>query len=177
MNLKKATSSWYAIYTKSRSEKKLYDELLKKGLECYMPVRKELRVWSDRKKWVEIPLFSSYVFVRVNKLEYFEVLNSDLAVRYVCFEGKAVPIPDNQIEGIKSFLMDSDRDVELTTRKLKKGDLLEVTKGSLKGVQGELVQIRGKSRIVLRFPSLGCCVHTEISLDEVQAIKKVEEEK
>ncbi|BAX82646.1 UpxY family transcription antiterminator [Labilibaculum antarcticum] len=177
MNLKKAPSSWYAIYTKSRSEKKLYDELIEKGLEGYMPVRKELRVWSDRKKWVETPLFTSYVFVRVNKFEYFEVLKSDLAVRYVSFEGKAVPIPANQIEAIRFFLSDSNRDVEMTSENLKKGDLLEVIKGPLKGVQGEVIQMRGKSRIVLRFPSLGCCVHTEISLAEVEPIKKKEVEK
>lgn len=155
----------------------MYDELLEKGLECYMPVRKELRVWSDRKKWMETPLFTSYLFVRVNKFEYFEVLKSDFAVRYVCFEGKAVSIPAIQIEGIKSFLTDSNRDVEITSQSLKKGDQLEVTKGPLQGVQGEIIQIRGKSRIVLRFPSLGCCVHTEISLDEVQPVKLTEIEK
>lgn len=170
MNNKEVTYNWYAIYTKSRSEKKLFVELQQKGLECYMPLKKELRVWSDRKKWVESPLFTSYVFVRVDKFGYFEALNSPWAVRYVCFEGKAIPIPENQIDAIKLFLADSERDIELTSRNLKKGDLLEVTNGPLKGVNGELIQIRGKSRIVLRFPSLGYSIHAEISLDEVKPL-------
>lgn len=171
MKVLKRNYRWYAIYTRSRSEKKLYKELLDKGVESYLPLKREMRVWSDRKKWVETPLFSSYVFVRVSEREYYEAINSSWAVRYVCFEGRAVPIPDSQIESLKLFLEDTKRDVELTSRSLKKGDHLEVTIGPLKGVRGELLQLRGQHRIVIRFISLGCCVHADISLDEVKRLK------
>ncbi|WP_372643017.1 UpxY family transcription antiterminator [Ancylomarina sp.] len=171
MKVLKRTYRWYAIYTRSRSEKKVYKELLEKGVETYLPLKKELRVWSDRKKWVERPLFSSYVFVRVSEREYYEALSPTWAVRYVCFGGKAIPIPDSQIESLKLFLEDTKRDVELTSKSLKKGDHLEVTIGPLKGVRGELLQLRGQHRIVIRFISLGCCVHADISLDEVKRLK------
>jgi len=167
---------WHAIYTKSRSERKLYDELVEKGVEAYLPIKKELRVWSDRKKWVESPLFASYVFVRVSEKDYHQAINSNLAVRYVSFGGRAVLVPDSQIEGLKTFLADQEREVEVTTRNFKKGDQLEVTTGPLKGVQGELLQIRGQQRLVLRFESLGCSVHAEISADEVEHLKAVENE-
>jgi transcription antitermination factor NusG len=149
----------------------LYKELSDKGVESYLPLKREMRVWSDRKKWVETPLFSSYVFVRVSEREYYDAISSHWAVRYVCFEGRAVPIPDSQIESLKLFLEDTKRDVELTSRSLKKGDHLEVTIGPLKGVRGELLQLRGQHRIVIRFISLGCCVHADISLDEVKRLK------
>ncbi|RXQ97461.1 UpxY family transcription antiterminator [Ancylomarina salipaludis] len=171
MKVLKRNYRWYAIYTRSRSEKKLYKELLDKSIEVFLPLKKELRVWSDRKKWVENPLFTSYIFVRVSEREYYEAINSIWAVRYVCFEGRAVPIPDSQIDSLKLFLEDTKRDVELTSRSLKKGDHLEITIGPLKGVRGELVQLRGQHRIVLRFISLGCCVHADISMDEVKRLK------
>ena len=79
----------------------MYSELEEKGIETYLPLKKELRVWSDRKKWVESPLFTSYVFVKVSDREYHEAVNSDWAVCYVCFESRAVPIPDSQIESLK----------------------------------------------------------------------------
>tara|TARA_R110001583_G_scaffold8896_2_gene41991 strand:- start:43352 stop:43897 length:546 start_codon:yes stop_codon:yes gene_type:complete len=167
----KRTYRWYALYTRSRSEKKLYSELEKKGIEAYLPLKKELRVWSDRKKWVETPLFNSYVFVKVSDREYYDAVNSYWAVRYVCFESGAVPIPDSQIESLKLFLEDTKRDVELTQSSMKKGDHLEVTLGPLKGVRGELLQLRGQHRIVLRFISLGCCVHADISMDEVKRLR------
>ena len=171
MKVLKRTYKWYALYTRSRSEKKLYRELEEKGIEAYLPLKKELRVWSDRKKWVETPLFNSYVFVKVSDREYYDAVNSYWAVRYVSFENRAVPIPDFQIESLKLFLEDTKRDVELTQRSLKKGDHLEVTLGPLKGVRGELLELRGKQRIVLRFISLGCCVHADISMDEVKRLK------
>jgi len=143
-------------------------------VNCYLPLKRELRVWSDRKKWVEIPLFTSYVFVKVSEREYHQAINSIWAVRYVCFGGKAVPIRESQIEALKCFLADRKRDVELTSRDLKKGDQLEVTTGPLKGVLGEVLQIRGQHRLVLRFKSLGCCVHADISLDEVKRSKSTE---
>ncbi|MRT91916.1 UpxY family transcription antiterminator [Ancylomarina sp. 16SWW S1-10-2] len=162
---------WHAIYTRSRSERKLLEELVENGVDCYLPMQKQLRVWSDRKKWVETPLFTSYVFVRVSELEYHQAIQSTWAVRYVSFGGKAVIIPESQIEGLKTFLADKEREVEVTTRHFKKGDQLEVTSGPLQGVLGELIQIRGQQRLVLRFESLGCCVHAEISADEVEHTK------
>ncbi len=145
------------------------------GVDCYLPLKKELRVWSDRKKWVESPLFASYVFVRVSEREYHKAIQSTWAVRYVSFGGKAVLIPESQIEGLKSFLADQEREIEVSTRNFKKGDQLEVTTGPLQGVKGELIQIRGQHRLVLRFESLGCCVHAEISADEVEHMKAFEE--
>ncbi|MGZ2371876.1 UpxY family transcription antiterminator [Ancylomarina sp. YFZ004] len=165
---------WHAIYTRSRSERKLYEELAAMGVDCYLPLKKELRVWSDREKWVESPLFPSYVFIRVSEREYHQAIHSTWAVRYVSFGGKAVIIPESQIKGLKAFLADQDREVEVSARSFKKGEQLEVTSGPLKGVLGELIQIRGQHRLVLRFESLGCCVLAEISSDEVEQMKATE---
>jgi len=164
---------WHAIYTKSRAEKRLYQELCSKNIECYLPLKKELRQWSDRSKWVEEPLLRSYLFVKVSEREYYDVMNSNYAVRYVTFGGKAVPIPEDQIQALQLFLADENRKVDLSHENLEKGELVEVVGGPLKGIQGEIMQIRGKNRIVIRFDSLGTCVYTDISMDKIKQVQSV----
>ncbi|WP_421918634.1 UpxY family transcription antiterminator [Marinifilum sp.] len=159
---------WFAIYTKSHSEKKLYKEILEKGIEAYLPIKRELRTWSDRKKWIETPLFTSYVFVKVSPKEFHIPINSYYAVCYVCIRGKAVPVQEKQIDALKCFLENEQRSVEICNADLELGKRVEVMTGPLKGVQGEVLEIRGKHRLVIRFESLGACVHTEIKTEEVK---------
>ncbi len=170
MQANKLVYSWHAIYTRSRAEKKLHKELCSNDIECYLPLQKELRQWSDRSKWVEEPLLRSYIFVKVSEREYYDVINSDFAVKYVTFGGKAVPIPEVQINALRIFLEDRNRKVDLSQDNLEKGENVEVVAGPLKGIQGEIIQIKGKNRIVIRFDSLGTCVYTDIGLDKVKQI-------
>jgi transcription antitermination factor NusG len=74
---------WYVIYTRPRWEKKVYGLLLEKGVESYCPLNKVQKKWSDRLKWVEEPLFKSYVFVKVNGEEMPKVRLVDGVVNYV----------------------------------------------------------------------------------------------
>ena len=69
-------SNWYALYTKPRSEKKVLDRLLEQEIEAYLPLQKKLRQWKDRKKWVEVPLINSYIFVKIEHKDYFNVLDT-----------------------------------------------------------------------------------------------------
>ncbi len=100
-NMKK---KWYAIYTKSRNEKKLATNLKARGIEVYLPLLKTLKQWSDRKKWVEIPLFRSYLFVHILDKEYLDVLQTDGVVRFITFRKERIPIPESQILAVKSYL-------------------------------------------------------------------------
>lgn len=171
----KCTYSWYAVYTKSRAEKKLCRELCSMDIECYLPLKKELRKWSDRTKWVEEPLLRSYLFVKVSEREYYDVVNSPYAVRYVTFEGKATPIPESQIQALQVFLEDENRNVNLIHERLKKGKKIEVISGPMQGVIGEVVKIKGRNRIVIRFDSLGTCVYTDIKLENIKQVLPTEE--
>lgn len=165
-------ANWYAIYTRSRAEKSLYKLLTQKGIDCFLPLQKTLKQRSDRKKWVEEPLLRSYLFVQVSELKYYEVLNTPGAVRYVCFGGKATAIPEKHIQCLKDFLRHKGADVEVSEGSLEAGDFVEVQRGPLKGASGEVCQIRGNHRLVLRFESLGLCIHTEITQGDVKVIEK-----
>ncbi|HTX87782.1 MAG TPA: UpxY family transcription antiterminator [Bacteroidales bacterium] len=140
---------WYAVYTKSRSEKKLADRLTEKGIEAYVPLRKTLRQWSDRKKWVREPLISSYVFVNITASDYYEVLNTPGAVKYIWFSGHPAVIPSRQIETLK-MLTGSDVEIESISGNIPPGTHVKVVFGPLRGLEGELVTHAGKNRVIVR---------------------------
>lgn len=141
---------WYAAYTKPRNEKKVLERLTEAGIEAYLPLQKRLKQWSDRKKMVEEPIFRSYIFVRIEQKDYFNVLNTPGVVRYITFEGKAVPIPDKQIDQVKLLLEQKDIEVDVAEEPIKPGTMVEVTSGSMIGLVGELVELHGKKRVVVR---------------------------
>ncbi len=160
-------SRWYAAYTKSRTEKKALTRLTEAGFEAYLPIKRTRRQWSDRLKWVEEPLISSYIFLRVNEKEYYNAINTPGLVCYVTFEGKAAPIPDRQIETLK-MLLDEGAEMEVSNERFDPGQKIIVTSGTLVGMQGEMVEYRGKKKVLVRLGSTGTNILVTISLDLVE---------
>jgi transcription antitermination factor NusG len=153
--------NWYAIYVHSRAEKKVHTELKLLEIESFLPLQRKLRQWSDRKKWVELPLISGYVFVHITRKHYDRVLQIDNVMQYVRFEGKAATIRDQDIEILKRMLGQSDLDVEITNEDLQPGAQVEIIAGPMMGVKGELVSFRGNNKVALRIPPLGFTVLVE----------------
>ena len=100
-------------------------------------------------KWVDIPLIRSYIFVRVSQDNYAKVLSTDSVVRFITFENKAVPIPDKQIDTIK-LLLNQGAELEVVSKRFEPGDKVVVQAGPFLGLQGELVQYRGKHKVLIR---------------------------
>ena len=140
---------WYAVYTKPRSEKKLAERLQEQGIESFLPIRKTLKQWSDRKKMVDKPLISSYVFVNIFQHNYFEVLNTPGAVRYIWFCGKPAVIPETQIKTLK-LILSQEVDIDCVSTTLPRGTVVKVVSGPLKELTGELVNYAGKHKVVIR---------------------------
>ena len=155
------TLNWHAIYVHSRAEKKVHSELVRKGIESFLPLHRKLRQWSDRKKWVELPLISGYVFVHISKKDYDAVLQIDNVMQYVRFEGKAAIIRDQDIDILKRMLGQSEVDVEITQEELQPGMLVEIMAGPMMGIRGELLSFRGKNKVALRILPLGFTVLVE----------------
>lgn len=145
---------WYALYTMPRAEKKVYEELRLKGLEAYLPLRKELRQWSDRKKWVEVPIINSYVFVHIQRVDYRRVFESKGVVSYVSRKGKAVVIPDREMEAMQRTVASNlSFNVEAST--IQKGQIITIASGPLKGITGEVMEIQGSRKFFLRISHIG----------------------
>ncbi|MEI8006077.1 MAG: UpxY family transcription antiterminator [Bacteroidota bacterium] len=153
---------WYAVYTKSRHEKMLADLLNEKHIEAYVPLRRVLRQWSDRKKLVDEPLIRSYCFVRPLPNEYYEVLNTQGAVRYIWFSGKPAPIPNKQIDILK-VITGADVDVDAIDGGLYKGAIVQVNAGPLAGLIGELISVGGKKRVLIKIDHLDQALTVSIS--------------
>jgi len=173
MTLEKPNYQWYAIYTRANAERKLYNNLKENNIECYLPTRKVQKVWSDRKKFVEEPLFRCYIFVKVSYKEFFAALNTAGVVCYVSFGGKAQAIPESQINNIKTFLAQSEHEVTVSYERIQKGVEVEVLYGSLKGIKGEVINVSGQSRLLIRIDSLNCNLYANISREEVRLLEEV----
>jgi transcriptional antiterminator RfaH len=156
------TMSWYAVYTRSRFEKRLMEHLTAKGIEAYVPLHKVIRQWSDRKKHVEEPMIRSYCFVKVGAGDYFEVLNTPGAVRYIWFSGKPAIIPDRQIDILKA-ITGSDVEAECLPDTFQPGIQVRVNTGPLQGLTGELVNISNKKKVIVRIDHLNQVVTLTIS--------------
>lgn len=161
---------WHAVYVKSRAEKKAQSELQFQEIETFLPLQRKLRQWSDRKKWVETPLISGYLFVRSSRKEYDLILQSNHVVSYVRFEGKAAVIPDAQIEYLKLMLKQDNSEVEISREKLKPGQMIEVIAGPLIGLKGKLQKIKGKNKVAIELEELGYSALVEIMADDIQSI-------
>jgi transcription antitermination factor NusG len=158
----KSTYHWYAVYTRPRSEKKAFATLSDDGFEVYLPLRKSLRQWSDRKKWVELPLIPSYIFAKVSDKEYFKLLESPYVIRYITFKNVPAPIPEREINMLKLMMNELPANVELVSFKAAKGDLVEITGGPLKGAKGEVVYNRGKHHFLIRIEPIGYALQVEV---------------
>lgn len=148
-----SVNQWYAVYTKPRSEKQVYKRLVEAGIETFLPLQKTLSQWSDRRKMIEKPLLSSYIFVKT-QAKYFPVVYKTAGVvKFITFEGRPVPIPQYQIDNLR-LLVNSKAQVDITTEELDKGDMVEVVTGSLRGLIGELIRIGSKKVVVIRLEKL-----------------------
>jgi len=152
---------WYAVYTRPRFEKQVQQRLQEQGIEAFLPLTKTVRQWSDRKKMVEVPLFSSYVFVHIDRSDYDRVLQTHGVVKYICFEGKAASIPQEQINNLK-IIIDSRARVECTWERWQKGDTVEVTAGSLKGLRGELITDGDRNKVLVRIDRINQNLTVEV---------------
>lgn len=153
---------WYVGYTAPRHERLVNDYLESFGVEIYLPLQKELRKWSDRKKEVEMPLFPNYIFVRTRVEDLHSLLQTRGLVRFVKFRDTYATIRDEEIEVIKNVLIDKRYRVQPHALSLRKGQMVNITDGPFKGITGEIHQESGRSNFILRIDSIGQGISVEL---------------
>lgn len=162
MGVKLDTGKWYPVYTNPRAEKKAYQSLINKGVEAYLPLQRQLKKWSDRKKWVEEPFIKSYLFVHIKEYEQTEVLMTKGIARFLYFGGRITAMPDRQIEQLK-LLIASPFELEITEENLQPGEKIIIKAGPLKGMTGEIISYRSQKQLALRLESLGCTIIVHVA--------------
>ncbi len=140
---------WYALHTRARHERVVENRLREQGLEAFLPTVRETHRWSDRKKTVEVPLFSCYVFVRcaLSAEDRTRVFRIDSALGFVGTRGTGVPIPDEQIENVRSVL--SQTAPCRSHPFLKIGQRVRVCGGAMDGVEGVFLSENGDQSLVI----------------------------
>lgn len=152
---------WYAVYTKPRWEKKVAERLEEKGIENYLPLMKTLKLWSDRKKWVQEPLFRSYIFLYISENQYLSSLQTPGVVRYVTIGRERISIPPVQIEAVRQFVESGD-DILTDTPEMHIGDRVIVRRGQLKGLEGTLVEFHQKHRVRIMIEGIQQSLHIKV---------------
>ena len=144
---------WHAVYTKPRWEKKIHKLFTEKGLESYCPLNKIRRKWSDRIKIVEEPLFTSYVFVKVDEEEKTKVRTTNGVLNFVYWQGKPAIIKEKEIEVIKKFLHEYEN-VIAEPIELKSDMKVKIQQGAFMDKQATVTKVLG-NKVQVIIESIG----------------------
>lgn len=152
--------NWYVLYTTPRAEKRVAQRLAKAGIETFLPLHLSPRRWSDRIKYVEVPLFSSYIFVHTDDSILRTLIKIQGVSRIVFYEGKPAIIRPKEIAAIQSFLEKAQKkEISFTIN-----DEVLIACGPLKDISGKIKKI-GKKYILLHLEQLGITVN--VAVDQV----------
>ena len=157
---------WFAIHTRARHEKTVESELLRKGIEVFLPTIPKWSRWKDRRKKIDWPLFPGYCFARFEMESFLVVLKSSGVASIVSMEGKPAPIAAREIAGIRR-LVTSDLQYDPCPL-IKEGAMVEVRSGPLRGVTGRLVRKGAHARLVLSVDLIGQAVSVEVDAADVR---------
>ena len=164
------TENWYALHTRPRHEKLVAQRLTERGVETFMPIVAEVHRWSDRKKSVQLPLFSCYVFARFvpNRSDRLQVLRVGGVLGLVGSQGEGTPIPDAQIEAVRTLVGGT---VPWSPYPfLKIGQRVRIRGGALEGLEGILISRNGNHTLVISVDALQRSLAVRVEGYQVEAI-------
>jgi transcription termination/antitermination protein NusG len=143
-------SYWFAVQTRPRHEKKVNSGLSERGITSFLPLYREKRRWSDRHQWVELPLFSQYLFVRVPIISAearVRVLQTPGVVQFVGMPGRGTPVPDEQIDNLQLIV---DQKIPMAPHEFMRiGERVRIRGGALNGIEGLLAAIKNETSFVV----------------------------
>ncbi len=157
---------WYAIWTRSRHEQVVREQLQTKGYETFLPTITKWSRWKDRKKKVDWPLFPGYCFVRFDGRERLPILKCTGVVSIVSFDNEVVPIPDAEIDAVRR-VVESDLQFDPCPL-IREGAMVEVVHGPLKGVVGRLIRKGAHARLMLAVDLIGQAISVEVDAADIR---------
>jgi transcriptional antiterminator RfaH len=143
-------AGWYLLYTMPRHEKKVHSHLMDRKIDSFLPTTKRLRTWHDRKKYVDEPLFPSYVFIYLKDMQsYYRGIEADGSLYYVRTGKEIARVNDSIVNSIR-LLVDKSNDIEVSTTHFQPGQQLMIRQGPLTGLSCEMVQSNGDRKVLVR---------------------------
>jgi transcription termination/antitermination protein NusG len=163
-------SEWYALHTRPRHEKLIVQRLAERGVQTFLPIVTEVHRWSDRKKSVQLPLFSCYVFAQFtpSRSERLRVLRVDGVLGLVGSQGEGTPIPSEQIDSVRTLV---DGNVPWAAHPfLKIGQRVRIRSGALDGLEGILVSRNGSDTLVISVEAIQRSMAVRVEGYQVEAV-------
>ncbi|MEI8137537.1 MAG: UpxY family transcription antiterminator [Bacteroidota bacterium] len=171
LTIKQLEKKWFVLTIKPRHEKQISKRLTEINIENFVAFKNELRQWHDRKKWVEMPLFSRYIFIHTKEKDRHRVFEIPNTVKYLSIAGKVSEISANEIDRIK-LLCSYPGEIKIEEGILHTGDEVIITSGHFKGLHGQIKKEGTKNKMKILLPSLGCFAEIEIDKNSVEKIKE-----
>jgi transcription antitermination factor NusG len=162
--------NWYAVYTKPRWEKKVNSLMMATGMDSYCPLNRVRKKWSDRVKWVEEPLFKSYVFVRVPDKELSNVRLVNGVVNFVYWLGKPAMVRDQEIEAIRNFLNEYD-EVAVIPVSLQTDSQVTIRRGAFMNKKAVVVKVL-KNKVQVVIESIGFSLVAVIDKSNIAMVER-----
>jgi transcription termination/antitermination protein NusG len=163
---KDGSAHWFAIWTRSRHEQSVRDQLARKDIEAFLPTVPRWSRWKDRKKKIDWPLFPGYCFAHFNPTEKLPVLECVGVANIIAFDGRLAQIPEHEIAALRQ-VVESDLAYDPCPL-IHEGDKVEVTHGPLTGVIGRLVRKGAHARLVLSVDLIGQAVSVDVDAADVR---------
>ncbi len=164
------SKSWFALYTKSRSEFKAAEQIGAHEVEYYLPTVVKYRQWSDRKKKITEPLIRGYIFVYVNEKERIISLEQNAVVRCLTERGRPAKIPDWQIENLKNMLR-NEADFYIAEG-LVPGAKVRIKEGPFENVVGVVQEVDGGRTLAVSIDLLNRSVVAHLPKESILEIIK-----
>ncbi len=154
-HLHETQARWFAVHTRSKSEKFVQRILTKKGIHSYLPLQQFMRQYTRSTRLVEKPLINCYVFVHITKADYLPVLETEHVAGFVKFNKDLRSIPEAEIELMRRITLEEGLDLEVQPGVFAAGEPVEITAGNLIGLKGRIVKTNGKRNFQIELLSLG----------------------
>jgi transcriptional antiterminator RfaH len=168
--MKVFNAGWYLIYTKPRHEKKVHAYLSERQINSFLPTAKKMRMWHDRKKIIDEPLFPSYLFIYLNEMQhYYDGLDAEGALYYVRTGKEIARVQDTVIDSIR-VAIGSAKEIEVSDQRFLPGRRLVIGKGALTGLSCEVVQYNGREKLLVRVDLLQRNILVTVPEDNLVAI-------
>jgi len=159
--------NWHVVVTRSRFEKKSNTILMQNGFDTYLPLTREFVQWSDRKKWVEKPLFPGYLFVKFNSKERYNVLCVNGIAKIVHFENQDCVIDEKLIDSIRELLKNQSKPQLIEELNIEIGEEVIIKQGPFKGMAGKLAQLNGKTKVLVTIEAIGQGILLELKGNDI----------
>lgn len=164
------SENWYALHTRPRHEKVVEQRLNERGVATFLPIVTEVHRWSDRKKSVQLPLFSCYIFAKFapNRTERLRVLRVDGVLGLVGSHHEGAPIPEDQIHAVQAVV---ERAIPWSSHPfLKVGQRVRIRGGALNGLEGILVSRNGSDTLVISVDAIQRSLAVRVEGYQIEAI-------